>query len=96
MEGISDSGIFHRWMDLFWTFREPEVVALLTPEEKGYLREFDWRPIEGYPHISELPDDDLSKLLPSATQLLLSLEKRTRPSFLSRCWRKTVTLFRLQ
>src|SRR5262245_6533759 len=23
MEGFSDSAIFHRWMDLFWTFREP-------------------------------------------------------------------------
>jgi len=93
MEGFSDSAIFHRWMDLFWTLREPKVVALLTPEEKGYLSEFNavfeslpWRPIESHPHISEVAADDLSKLLPSATRLLHSLERRTRPSVLQRWW----------
>src|SRR5437588_11307061 len=86
MEGFSDSAIFHRWMDLFWTFRESEAVALLTPEEKGYLAEFNaafesltWRPIESHPHISEVTDEDLSKLLPFATRLLESLEGRTGP-----------------
>jgi len=83
--GFSDSAIFHRWMDLFWTFREPEVVALLTSEEKEYLREFNvafeslpWRAIESHPHISEVADVELSKLMPSATRLLESLERRTR------------------
>jgi hypothetical protein len=103
MEGISDSGIFHRWMDLLWTFREPEVVALLTDGEKICLKEFNaifdclpWQPIRIYPHISEVPGDDLSKLFPSATELLFSLEKRTRPPFLSRCWRMTSSFFRLR
>jgi hypothetical protein len=29
MKGFSDSAIFHRWMDLFWTLSDPEAVALL-------------------------------------------------------------------
>jgi hypothetical protein len=101
MEGFSDSAIFHRWMDLFWTLGEPEAVALLTREEKGYLSEFNavfaslaWRPIESHPHISEVAADDLSKLVPSATRLLHSLETRTRPSVLQRWWRQTLLFLR--
>jgi hypothetical protein len=70
-------------MDLFFTLREPEAVAMLTAEEKDYLKEFNaifeslpWRPIETHPHISEVPDEELSKLVPSAKRLLVSLEKR--------------------
>jgi hypothetical protein len=103
MVGFSDSAIFHRWMDLFWTFREPEAVALLTPEEKGYLAEFNavygslpWRPIESHAHISEVAADDLSKLLPSATRLLYSLERRTRPSVLRQWWRQALAFLRLR
>ena len=103
MEGFSDAAIFHRWMDLFWTFREPEAVALLTPEESGYLAEFNaafeslpWRPIESHPHISEVPDADLARLLPSAIPLLKSLERRTRPPVLQRWWRKALLFFRLK
>jgi hypothetical protein len=83
MEGFSDSAIFHRRMDLLFTLREPEGVAFLTPEEKEYLMEFNalfeslpWRPIESHPHISEVPDEELSKLVPSAKRLLESLERR--------------------
>jgi len=86
MAGFSDSAIFHRWMDLFWTLREPEAIALLTAEEKEYLTEFTgvweslpWRPLESHPHICEVFDEDLAKLLPSATRLLESLERRTSP-----------------
>src|SRR5260221_8589784 len=85
MEGFSDSAIFHRFMNLTWTLREPEAIALLSPEEKGLLAEFNavfdslpWQPVEGHPHISEVVDQELSKLLPSATLLLKSLERRTR------------------
>ena len=102
MEGFSDSAIFHRWMDLFWTLREPEAVPLLTPEEQGYLCEFNavfaslpWRPIESHPHISEVAADDLSKLLPSATRLLHSLERRTRPSVLQRLWRRALAFLKI-
>src|SRR5262249_8444837 len=101
MEGLSDSAIFHRWMDLFWTLREPEAVTLLTPEEKEYLTEFNaifeslpWRPIESHPHISDVAYEELSKLLPSATRLLESLERRTTPSVLKRWWRKVLRCFR--
>src|SRR5262249_9829928 len=102
MAGFSDSAIFHRWMNLFWTLREPEAVALLTPEEKGYLSEFHavfeslpWRPLESHPHISEVTPDELPRLLPSATRLLDSLERGTRPSFLQRWWRRGLAFFRL-
>jgi hypothetical protein len=83
MEGISDAAIFHRWMDLLWTFRETEAVSLLTQEEKHCLEEFNavyeslpWQPLKNHPHISEVSDDDLAKLLPSVIRLLSSLEKR--------------------
>ena len=104
MKGFSDSAIFHRWMDLFWTLREPDAKALLTPEEIGYLTEFaaafealPWRPIESHPHISALADNDLSTLfLPSATRLLESLEKRTRPPIIKRWWRQVMSMLRLR
>src|SRR5262245_25113836 len=103
MKGFSDSAIFHRWMDLFWTLREPEVVARLTLEEKGHLEEFNatfeslpWRPIESHPHISEVADKDLSKLLPPATRLLESLERRTRPPLLRRLWRQLLCILGLK
>jgi hypothetical protein len=83
MKGFSDSAIFHRLHDLLWTFNEPEAVALLNPEEKACLMEFNeafaslaWRPIVTHPHISEVPDNDLSPLIPSSTCLLKLLEKR--------------------
>ena len=83
MKGFSDSAILHRRMDLLFTLREPEAVAMFTPEEKEYLKDFNavfeslpWRPIESHPHISEVPDNELTKLLPSATRLLESLESR--------------------
>src|SRR5687768_16883220 len=67
MKGFSDSAIFHRLMDWLWTLREPEAVALLTLEERGYLTEFNaafeslpWQPSDTHPHISEVPNDDLS------------------------------------
>lgn len=89
-------------MDLFWTLREPEATALLTPEEKKYLAEFNevyqslpWRPLDSHPHICELADDHLSRLLPSATRLLESLERRTRIPALQRWWRQALAFFRL-
>jgi hypothetical protein len=101
MEGFSDSAIFHRWMDLFWTLGDPEAIALLTPEEKEWVTEFNailkslpWRPIESHPHISDVPDEELSKLLPVATRLLESLERRTRPSALRCWWRNAVCFFK--
>ncbi len=103
MVGFSDSAIFHRWMDLLWTLREPEVVALLSPEEKRYLAEFNaafeslsWRPIESHPHISEVADEDLSKLFPSATRLLESLERRTEPHVRKRWWRRVLSVLGLK
>jgi Transposase zinc-binding domain/Putative transposase len=101
MEDFSDSAIFHRWMDLFWTLKEQEATDLLTAEEKGHLADFTtayeslpWRPLESHPHISEVSDDDLSTLVPSATRLLESLERRTRPSAIQRMWRQALSILR--
>jgi hypothetical protein len=101
MAGLSDSAIFHRWMDLFWTLREPEAVALLTAHERGYLRDFNaafaslpWRAIGGHPHISEVPDDDLSALLPAAVPLLHSLEARMRRPPAQRWWQRAIAFMR--
>jgi hypothetical protein len=102
MVGFSDPAIFHRLMDLLWTLREPEVVALLHPEEMGYLAEFHavfesllWRPLPSHPHISEVANEELARLLPSATRLLESLERRTSPSGLQRWWRPILAWLRL-
>lgn len=87
MEGFSESACFHRLFDLFWTFRDVPAVALLSDEERSVLAEFTrvfeslaWRVITGHPHISELPGDDLSPLLPSGARLLQMLEARTADS----------------
>lgn len=102
MAGLSDAAIFHRWMDLFWTLGEPEAVALLTKEETRYLEEFNrayeslpWRSLESHPHISEVDDEDLARLLPPAARLLESLERRTRPNVLRRCWQRVLRALRL-
>jgi hypothetical protein len=102
MVGFSDPAIFHRLTDLFWTLREPAVIALLEPEEMGYLAEFHivfesllWRPLPSYPHISEVNHDELARLLPSAARLLVSLERRTSPTGLQRCWRRILAWLRL-
>src|SRR4051812_13165142 len=85
MAGFSDSAIFHRWMDLFWTMDDPEAAALLTPDEIQEVAEFTrtykslpWRPIATHPHISDVSESALQKLLPSATRLLSLLEGRVR------------------
>jgi hypothetical protein len=84
MEGFSDSACFHRLHDLFWTLRDAEAAALLNAEERAAAAEFNrifqslrWRVIEAHPHISELPDDNLSPLVPAGDKLLRMLEART-------------------
>jgi hypothetical protein len=86
MESFSESAAFHRLHDLLWTLGEPEVVELLTDEEKSALAAFNrvfaslpWRVIESHPQISELPDDDLSLLVPVGERLLGLLEARRQP-----------------
>jgi hypothetical protein len=83
MEAFSDSAFFHRMHELLWTLRNAEVVALLCDEERETLAEFNrqfdalpWRVIADHPHISELPDNDLSPLVPSGERLLRMLETR--------------------
>jgi hypothetical protein len=100
-EGFSDSAIFHRLHGLCWTLQEPEIVSLLTLDEKNVLAAFNnafdclpWRPIESHPHISELPGDDLSTLMPLALELLQLLERRTRSSRITLLWRQIVTFWR--
>lgn len=89
MPGFSDAAIFHRWMSLFWTFSEPETVALLTAQEKQELDEFEdvfrslpWVRGESHPFVSDVPDTELQKLIPSATKLLQSMEAKSSRSYI--------------
>jgi hypothetical protein len=91
MAGFSDAAIFHRWMSLAWTLREPEAIALLTSKELRLLAEFNeiyesipWVPIETHPFISDTSEDELNKLTPIATELLQSLENRRRRTSMRR------------
>lgn len=91
MAGFSDAAIFHRWMSLTWTLREPEAIALLTSNELRLLSQFNvvyesmpWEPIETHPFISDTSEDELNKLLPLATELLQSLENRGRMTIMRR------------
>jgi hypothetical protein len=91
MAGFSDAAIFHRWMSLAWTLREPEAIALLTSNELRLLSQFNvvyesmpWEPIETHPFISDTSEDELNKLIPIATELLQSLENRGRKTIVRR------------
>ena len=55
----------------------------LSAQQRAALAEFDrayhalpWRGIADHPHISELPDDDLSSLLPAGSLLLRLIAPR--------------------
>ena len=93
MAGFTDAAIFYRWMSLSWTLREPDAIALLTSNELRLLAEFNaiydsipWVPIETHPFISDTSEDELNKLTTIATELLKSLENRTRNSNVRRLW----------
>jgi len=85
MQGFSDSAMFYRLHDLFWTLREVDALALLSDDERLVVREFDrlfdsmpWRVIPSHPHVSELPDDDLTPLIPAGEKLMQMLERAAR------------------
>jgi hypothetical protein len=82
MQGFSDSAMFYRLHDLFWTLGEADALALLSNDERLVVREFDllfdsmpWRIIPSHPHVSELPDDDLTPLIPAAERLVRMLKR---------------------
>jgi hypothetical protein len=82
-------------------FKRAGSSCPVDPAERGYLNDFNavleslpWRVIDDHPHISELANNDLSPLLPSATQLLQSLERRTKPSVAQQWWRKALSFLR--
>ncbi len=77
MESFSDSACFHRLRDLTWAIASLEMAACLSAEQSAALAEFEsvyhslpWQIIAAYPHISELPSDDLSSLVPAGERLL--------------------------
>ncbi len=85
MEAFSESACFHRLRDLFWCVAEPQMAPFLTPEQSAALAEFErayhslpWRVIDAHPQISELPDDDLSPLVPAGQRLIHLIEPRTQ------------------
>ena len=101
MESCSESACFHRLHDIFWPLGDAETVALLTDDERAALTEFNrvftslpWRVIEAHPHISELPDDDLSPLIPAGERLLRLLEARASRRHRSGWLRRLPGLFR--
>ena len=85
MKGISDPAIFHRWMTLGWTFGEAEAIALLTPEERTLLDDFNavyesipWVPMDTHPFICDTTENELNRLIPVGTKLLQSLRLRSQ------------------
>jgi hypothetical protein len=83
MTGLRDSAVFFRLWDLFDTLREPEVLAALTADERAVVAKFhtlmeslSWRVIPAYPHIQELPDDDLSPLVGAGRELYTLLLRK--------------------
>lgn len=83
MEKLSDSACFRRLHDLLWTFRDAKTIELLNEDERAALTEFTqtfnslpWRPVVTHPGISELPNDDLSPLVPPGEKLLKMFETR--------------------
>jgi hypothetical protein len=84
MEAYSESACFHRLRDCFWCVGEPMMAPFLSAEQSAALAEFErvyqslpWRVIEAHPHISELPGDDLSPLMPAGERLLRLIEPQT-------------------
>ncbi len=101
MAGFSDAAIFHRWMSLTWTLREPDAIALLTSNELRLLAEFNaiyesipWVPIETHPFISDTSEGELNRLTPIGTELLQSLEDRTRKTSMRRLFSSWWTALR--
>lgn len=95
MKAFSDSAIFFRLGDLVGTVRNPAVGALLTAEEKSCLEDFTrafdqlpWRPLPTHPHVSELPDDDLTSLRAPGKRLHDVLRKRDKIPFTRRIVRR--------
>ncbi|MGC4071725.1 MAG: hypothetical protein QM760_04280 [Nibricoccus sp.] len=85
MPDFSDSAIFHRLWDLFGVIRVPQSQAQLSEEEQHALRDFcsafeslPWQPLVSHPHVSELEPDDLSQLIPAASQLSSLLKRRVK------------------
>lgn len=85
MESFSESACFHRLRDLSWCIAQPEMAPFLTAGQSAALAEFEriyhslpWRVIETHPHISELPDDDLSPLIATGQRLLKLINAATR------------------
>jgi hypothetical protein len=78
-----DSAYLHWLYEECWTFRDARAVALLNDEERAVLAEFNrafesqpWRVMEAHPHLSELPNDDLTPLIPAGEKLLRIVEAR--------------------
>lgn len=100
LEALSESACLHRLYDLLWFFRDSEGLQMLNKRERIVAAEFTqlfeslpWRPIEATPHISELPGNDFSRLIPVASRLLPMLESSERFAGLrrfGRCFRETL------
>lgn len=93
MAGFSDAAIFHRWMSLAWTLREPKAITLLTSHELRLLAKFNeiyetiaWVPLATHPFVSDASEKELHRLRPVASQSLQSLENRSHKTSIRRLW----------
>ena len=84
MPGMKDSAVFFRLWDLTDALREPDVIAILSDEQREASRAFHekmnelpWKVIPSYPHIQELADDDLAPLMEPGRRLYAALTNTT-------------------
>ena len=87
---LNDSAIFHRLWGLFGLV-DPIVNSRLSTAEQvaldAFTRRFDelpWEILPEQPHISQLPDDDISSLTESGRNLYNHLIRRQKISL----WRR--------
>jgi hypothetical protein len=94
MVEVSGSAYVFRMFDLIFPLRSAGVREGLIAKEKTALDDFSamyealpWRPLALYPHISELPDEDFSTVIPAAKRLDELLALRTGRGPVSMCHR---------
>lgn len=87
MREFSESAFVHRMFDLFFAMRQDWVIEQLTPLKKTALQSFQttweslpWKPLESHPHICEVSDAELKRLVVPAQALDRRLELRTGDS----------------
>ena len=96
LPGFEDSAIFHRLWSLFGLVDpavRPHLSTMETEALDAFMQRFEelpWEPISGHPHISQLPDNDLSPLIDLGRSLHNHLIRRQKFPF----WRRIANKLR--